>query len=191
VRFSRSRTPSGSIPESSPFVDHRQQATQLRERSSCLPPFGRLSPRRRVPPAVLRWRGGGVRNALSCPWACSAPSVQLSPTVRHDWLPAWQAGASGPCAAVWGGSGRSEGLLPPIRFMGFLAHFVSLAAVLAEAGADGPAFATQAQAGRDEVAAISRAAEAIGVFGVPSFIFNGELFWGSEHLRDIRTVLAT
>ena len=29
-----------------------------------------------------------------------------------------------------------------------------------------------------------------GVFGVPSFIVDGELFWGSEHLPDIRAMLA-
>jgi 2-hydroxychromene-2-carboxylate isomerase len=65
-----------------------------------------------------------------------------------------------------------------------------IAAVLAEAGADGATFAAQAQAGRDEVAAISRSAEAIGVFGVPSFVVDGELFWGREHLPDIRAMLA-
>jgi len=65
-----------------------------------------------------------------------------------------------------------------------------IAAVLTEAGADGNAFAAQAQAGYDEVAEISRAAEAIGVFGVPTFVVAGELFWGSEHLPDIRAMLA-
>jgi 2-hydroxychromene-2-carboxylate isomerase len=64
-----------------------------------------------------------------------------------------------------------------------------IAGVLAEAGADGDAFAAQAQAGRDEVAAISSAAEAKGVFGVPSFVVDGELFWGREHLPDIRAML--
>jgi len=28
------------------------------------------------------------------------------------------------------------------------------------------------------------------VFGVPSFILDGELFWGREHLPDIRAMLA-
>src|SRR5690242_16227323 len=42
--------------------------------------------------------------------------------------------------------------------------------VLAEAGADADSFAEQAPALRDEVVAISRAAEERGVFGVPSFI---------------------
>jgi 2-hydroxychromene-2-carboxylate isomerase len=65
-----------------------------------------------------------------------------------------------------------------------------IASVLAEAGADAAMFARQAPALRDEVAAISRTAEERGVFGVPSFIVDGELFWGSEHLPDIRAMLA-
>ena len=65
-----------------------------------------------------------------------------------------------------------------------------IASVLTEAGADGTAFPAQAQAGRDEVAEISRAAEAIGVFGVPTFVVDGELFWGREHLPDIRAMLS-
>jgi 2-hydroxychromene-2-carboxylate isomerase len=27
-------------------------------------------------------------------------------------------------------------------------------------------------------------------FGVPTFVINGELFWGREHLADIRALLA-
>jgi 2-hydroxychromene-2-carboxylate isomerase len=65
-----------------------------------------------------------------------------------------------------------------------------IAAVLAAAGADGDGFADYAATGRDEVASVSRAAEAAGVFGVPTFVVNDELFWGSEHLPDIRAMLA-
>jgi 2-hydroxychromene-2-carboxylate isomerase len=65
-----------------------------------------------------------------------------------------------------------------------------ISGLLAEAGADAAAFARQAPALRDEVATISRAAEERGVFGVPSFIVDDELFWGSEHLPDIRAMLA-
>jgi 2-hydroxychromene-2-carboxylate isomerase len=36
---------------------------------------------------------------------------------------------------------------------------------------------------------ICKAAEAVGVFGVPSFLVDGELFWGREHLSDIREKL--
>ena len=42
---------------------------------------------------------------------------------------------------------------------------------------------------RAELDGICRAAEAIGVFGVPTFVVDGELFWGREHLPDIREML--
>jgi 2-hydroxychromene-2-carboxylate isomerase len=62
-------------------------------------------------------------------------------------------------------------------------------AVLAEAGAD-TAGQYLAGEGPREVARISRAAEETGIFGVPSFVLDGEQFWGSEHLPDIREMLA-
>jgi 2-hydroxychromene-2-carboxylate isomerase len=66
-----------------------------------------------------------------------------------------------------------------------------VAAVLAEAGADATGFAAHAAgAGREELDRVCREAEAKGVFGVPSFILDGELFWGREHLPDIRDMLA-
>jgi 2-hydroxychromene-2-carboxylate isomerase len=65
-----------------------------------------------------------------------------------------------------------------------------IADVLAEAGADGASFTPQAKARCAEVQEISRAAEVIGVFGVPTFVVNGELFWGREHLPDIRAMLS-
>jgi 2-hydroxychromene-2-carboxylate isomerase len=66
-----------------------------------------------------------------------------------------------------------------------------IAAVLAEAGAEtAGAAAWLANDGRREVERVSREAEAIGVFGVPSFVLDGELFWGREHLPDIREMLA-
>lgn len=67
-----------------------------------------------------------------------------------------------------------------------------IGAVLAEAGADSAGFpAYLAEAGRRELDDICRAAEAIGVFGVPSFVLDGELFWGREHLPDIRERLCS
>jgi hypothetical protein len=55
--------------------------------------------------------------------------------------------------------------------------------VLAEAGADIAKFADYAAGpGRMEIDGVCHAAEAIGVFGVPSFVLDGELFWGREHL---------
>jgi 2-hydroxychromene-2-carboxylate isomerase len=67
----------------------------------------------------------------------------------------------------------------------------TIAAVLTDSGANGATFPVDAQACRDDVAAISRAAEATGVFGVPTFVVDGELFWGREHLPEIREMLAT
>lgn len=66
----------------------------------------------------------------------------------------------------------------------------ALSTVLAEAGADATGFATQALTLSEAVAAISRSAEATGVFGVPSYVVDGELFWGREHLPDIRALLS-
>ncbi len=66
-----------------------------------------------------------------------------------------------------------------------------IAAVLAEAGADIAALADYlAGEGPREVGQISRAAEEQGIFGVPTFVIDGEPFWGREHLPDIREVLA-
>jgi 2-hydroxychromene-2-carboxylate isomerase len=66
----------------------------------------------------------------------------------------------------------------------------ALAAVISEAGADGSAFQAQSEDLRSNVATISRQAEADGVFGVPTFVLAGEIYWGSEHLADIRDRLS-
>ena len=45
--------------------------------------------------------------------------------------------------------------------------------------------------GRRQLQQIQREAEAAGVFGVPSFLFDGgDLYWGREHLPRIRELLA-
>jgi 2-hydroxychromene-2-carboxylate isomerase len=66
----------------------------------------------------------------------------------------------------------------------------AVAEVLSDSGADGSGFHAEAVALRAEVAAISRTAEADGVFGVPTFVVAGEIYWGREHLPDIRERLA-
>jgi 2-hydroxychromene-2-carboxylate isomerase len=67
----------------------------------------------------------------------------------------------------------------------------AIASVLSEVHADGAGFRSYlADAGRVEHDAIRQSAEATGVFGVPSFIVDGELFWGREHLADIKEKLA-
>ena len=62
--------------------------------------------------------------------------------------------------------------------------------VLAGTGANTTGLPTYlAGQGREELENICRAAEAMGVFGVPTFVLSGELFWGREHLPDIREML--
>jgi 2-hydroxychromene-2-carboxylate isomerase len=67
----------------------------------------------------------------------------------------------------------------------------AIEAGLAEAGADASGFSIWADQGRAEAAQIARDAEALGVFGVPSFILDGELYWGREHLPEIREILGS
>jgi 2-hydroxychromene-2-carboxylate isomerase len=64
-------------------------------------------------------------------------------------------------------------------------------AVLVEAGANADRFSAYlAGEGRQELDEICRAAEQMGVFGVPSFVVGGEIFWGREHLPDICELLS-
>jgi 2-hydroxychromene-2-carboxylate isomerase len=59
--------------------------------------------------------------------------------------------------------------------------------VLREAGADSAGFAGWAEGeGRELHDRIRSQAEVQGVFGVPTFVLDGELFWGREHLALIR-----
>lgn len=44
--------------------------------------------------------------------------------------------------------------------------------------------------GRRELERIQTEAEKVGVFGVPSYVVNGELFWGAERLVRVRERLA-
>src|SRR5262245_41568195 len=65
-----------------------------------------------------------------------------------------------------------------------------IAGALEEAGIDTSGFAGWlAGEGRRQHDEIRDTAEAAGVFGVPSFLIDGELFWGSEHLPDIHAML--
>ena len=63
-------------------------------------------------------------------------------------------------------------------------------AALAEAGGDIDAWSRRLRNGAAELEAIDRRAEAQGVFGVPSIILDGELFWGTDTLAQIRQRLA-
>ena len=66
-----------------------------------------------------------------------------------------------------------------------------IATTLAAAGANPSGFESYLSGrGRTEHDQICRQAEAEGVFGVPTFVIDRELFWGREHLADIRALLA-
>ena len=65
-----------------------------------------------------------------------------------------------------------------------------VSAALAEAGADPAAFPAWAEReGRAEHDRLQREAEEAGVFGVPTYTVDGEVFWGREHLPMIRMKL--
>jgi 2-hydroxychromene-2-carboxylate isomerase len=67
----------------------------------------------------------------------------------------------------------------------------AVAALLRETGVDADGFVDyQAGPGRAELERIQREAEGMGVFGVPTFVLDGEIFWGREHLPLIREFLA-
>jgi len=62
-----------------------------------------------------------------------------------------------------------------------------VAAVLAEAGADGDGFAAYAAGeGREALDAIHVHADEAGVFGVPATVLDGEVFWGREQFPMVR-----
>lgn len=68
----------------------------------------------------------------------------------------------------------------------------AVGAVLAEAGADVTSWDTYATGdGPDDVKRIQDEAEEMGVFGVPTFVLDGEIFWGREHLPVIQEMLKT
>lgn len=59
--------------------------------------------------------------------------------------------------------------------------------VLEEVGLDTAGFlAYLAGEGRQEHDRVRKAAEELGVFGVPSYVVNGELFWGAERIPRVR-----
>ena len=67
----------------------------------------------------------------------------------------------------------------------------AVGAVLAESGADvagWPAYA--AEEGPAAVRKVQTDAEEAGVFGVPTFVIEGEIFWGREHLPVIQEMLS-
>ena len=64
--------------------------------------------------------------------------------------------------------------------------------VLKEAGIETAGFFDFLEGeGRSELARICREAEEMGVFGVPTFVLDGELFWGGDRIWMVREKLAS
>lgn len=67
----------------------------------------------------------------------------------------------------------------------------AVAAVVSDAGGDGAGFKTYlAGEGDAEHGRVIEEGNEIGIFGVPSFVLDGELFWGNEHIPSVRKRLA-
>jgi 2-hydroxychromene-2-carboxylate isomerase len=67
----------------------------------------------------------------------------------------------------------------------------ALIAVLAEAGADVAGFHSYVEGeGRTLHDRLIAEAEAAGVFGVPTFVYEGELFWGTDRIELLKERLA-
>ena len=63
----------------------------------------------------------------------------------------------------------------------------AVAKTIAKAGGDGEGFKSYLLAeGIREHDRIINEGNEIGIFGVPSFVLDGELFWGNEHLPSVR-----
>ena len=63
--------------------------------------------------------------------------------------------------------------------------------VMEEVGVDGGGFLDYLEGeGRHDHDRIQTEAEQAGVFGVPSYVVNGELFWGAERLVRVRERIA-
>lgn len=62
-----------------------------------------------------------------------------------------------------------------------------VAAVVASVGGDPAAYAAYVEGpGRADMDAVIEEAEAMGVFGVPMFVLDGELFWGGDRIPLLR-----
>ncbi|MDH3579470.1 MAG: DsbA family protein [Hyphomicrobiales bacterium] len=91
---------------------------------------------------------------------------------------------------------RRAGLTDPFLdavYEQFFSHTIdiedhaALAALICSLGGSTSEYDAYASgSGGDDLASEMNQAEALGVFGVPSFLFQGELFWGSDRLAMIK-----
>ncbi len=94
---------------------------------------------------------------------------------------------------------RDEGILRPFLDRVFTGVFCReldpddaghVRSVLVDLGSDAAAYDRRLHEGPGELAAIQQQAEELGVFGVPSFVINGELYWGTDTFPQIRERIA-
>ena len=108
-----------------------------------------------------------------------------------------------PAAQFIVAAGRAGGSAAAMRLAGALlracwaeerniADAETLAAICAEQGMDGAALAAAAQsdAVKAEYAGYTEEAVARNVFGAPSYVIDGEIFWGQDRLEFVERVLA-
>lgn len=101
---------------------------------------------------------------------------------------------------VQGGVAQADGDLPRFIDTAYaamwedglnMADAAVIADVLTAAGFDAPALFARAQdqMAKDALAANTESAVARGVFGVPTFFVDGEMFWGKERLTQVEAAL--
>jgi 2-hydroxychromene-2-carboxylate isomerase len=71
-----------------------------------------------------------------------------------------------------------------------IADAATLASLAEEIGLDAPALAARAPAMSDRYAALTKEAIDRGVFGAPSYVIDGEIFWGQDRLDFVARKLA-
>lgn len=95
---------------------------------------------------------------------------------------------------------KKAGLIDPFLdalYERFFGHAIdiedcgALTALITELGGSASEYHTYAKgSGSEDLEIETRSAEALGVFGVPAFIYEGELFWGSDRLAMIKQMIA-
>jgi 2-hydroxychromene-2-carboxylate isomerase len=71
-----------------------------------------------------------------------------------------------------------------------IADAATLASIAQETGLDAPALAARAPAMAERYAAITKEAIDAGIFGAPSYVIDGEIFWGQDRLDFVARKLA-
>jgi 2-hydroxychromene-2-carboxylate isomerase len=122
-----------------------------------------------------RAKARGLPVSLPVPYPAPQPNVRRANeaahfALRHDWGRAYLLASY----RAWFGSGLGPGTPENMR------------RALAEAGQDADAVlaAIEAENLGGALDAATERAKALGIFGAPTFVVGGELFWGDDRLED-------